>query len=349
MGLHAPFLFFIFLVFVHFSHAANSSSGENPCPKLLLKSVVENHGKGEKTPGGFSRTRTLLEYLRIFPTEVGEKIYALGGDATILEAGSGEAVAAEQMLQSGIDALVSEELALFKRDGAQWELALDKAEILRKIGNKPMRDRPKIIAVSKEMERKLDVSPYQGKLDLVTGRFFEDIPSSELGHPKLILDPIGVMSYTTHPSEVLRKYLEILASDGEIYLWMDGSRIDINYRREYTLDDGVRAMKSLNSTPANHFRWIVNLDGKRDVYFFDWLLSLNQPGLEVKELQTKMLLSFNQEGQRFLRENRYTTFRIRKTGKAEIKIPELELVKVDAFMNPPSRTFKVVQPEPGHH
>jgi hypothetical protein len=157
------------------------------------------------------------------------------------------------------------------------------------------------------------------------------------------------MSYTTHPSEVLRKYLEILASDGEIYLWMDGSRIDINYRREYTLDDGVRAMKNLKPTPANHFRWLVNLDGKREVYFFQWLLSLNQLGLEVKEMETKMLVSQSRDQERFLRENRYTTFRIRKTGKAEIQIPELELVKVDASMNPPGRTFRVVQPEPSHH
>ena len=340
-------LFFI-LVLGFPSASVQSAGGENPCPKLLLKSVVENHGKGQNTPGGFSRNRTLLEYLRIFPNELGEKIYSLGGNATILEAGSGEAIAAEQMLQSGIEGLVEDERELFRQQESKWELALDHSETLKKIGNKPMKDRPKIIAVSKEMERKLDVVPYHGKLELLTGRFFEDIPAAELGHPKLILDPIGVMSYTTHPSEVLRKYLEVLAPDGEIYLWMDGSRIEINYRREYTLDDGVRAMKNLNPTPANHFRWLVNLDGKREIYFFDWLLSLNQPGLEVKEMQTKMLLSVSRDHQRILRENRYTTFRIRKTGKAEIQIPELELVKVDPAMNPPGRTFKVVHPARVH-
>jgi hypothetical protein len=320
---------------------------ENPCPKLLLKQVVEAHGVSEFSPGGFSRRRTLLEYLRIFPTEVGEKIAALGGDALILEAGSGEGVAAEQMLQSRIDALIPQEKELFERDHARWELTSDPSGVLKRIGDQPLKDRPKILAVSKEMERKIDTGPYQGKLETMTGRFFEDIPSSELGRPNLILDPIGVMSYTAHPSEVLRKYLEILAPGGDIYLFMDGARIDMALRRHYTLPQGMEIIKKLTPAYANRYRWQVKLENGREVFFFDWLESLNQPDLEVKELETRMVLSFEKNGERYLRENRYTTFRIRKTGDGAIRIPELELIKVDATSNPPGRHLKEI-PDPKH-
>jgi hypothetical protein len=58
-----------------------------------------------------------------------------------------------------------------------------------------------------------------------------------------------------------------------------------------------------------------------------------------------MLLSFEKDQKKFLRENRYTTIHIRKTGKGPFRIPQLELVKADASNNPPDRIFKMVSPD----
>jgi len=319
---------------------------DNPCPKLLLRKVVARNGVTELYPEGFSRKRTILEYLRIFPTEVGDKIASMGGDELILEAGSGEGIAAEQLFGFSLETLLREEEALFDKSRAKWELVIDPSATLKRIGEKPLKDRPRIIGVSKEMDRKPVLGPYQGKLEFQTGRFFEDLPVQVFGNPKLILDPIGVMSYTAHPSEVLRTYLDILAPGGDIYMFLDGSRIEIEMRRSFTLGDGVQAIKALKPVFANRPRWIVEKAGSlRQAYFIDWLVSLSQPGLEVRELETKMLLSLEKDQKKFLRENRYTTIHIRKTGTGPFRIPQLELVKADASNNPPDRLFKIISPE----
>ncbi|NDG83931.1 MAG: hypothetical protein EBX52_02710 [Proteobacteria bacterium] len=343
MGLCAFRSLFVLLLLLPWVASALPDAFDSPCPKLLLKQVVERNGVSDLNPGGFSRHRTILEYLRIFPAEVGDKIAALGGDDLILEAGSGEGVAAEQLFGSNLESLLPEETTLFRQNHFQWELAVDPAATLKRIGNKSLKDRPRIIGVSKEMARNPSLVAFQGKLQFLKGRFFEDIPVGELGTPKLILDPIGVMSYTAHPSEVLKTYLDILAPGGDAYFFMDGSRIEIEMRRGFSLEDGVRAIKPLKPVYANRMRWLVEKEGSlRQAYFIDWLLSLNQPGLEVRELETRMLLSFEKDQKRFLRENRYTTIHVRKTGKGPVRIPRLELIKVDTASNPPDRFFKEV-------
>lgn len=61
-----------------------------------------------------------------------------------------------------------------------------------------------------------------GRLKILTGRFFEDIPTDELqsiGKIKMITDLYGVLSYSAHPDLVLKKYLEILSDDGSLFIF----------------------------------------------------------------------------------------------------------------------------------
>ncbi len=326
-----------FLVLPAFAWAG--PHGNNPCAELLLRAVVENHGVNEQFPRGFSRHRTLLDYLRMFPAEVGEKIANLGPEDVILEAGSGEGVAAEQILLRKLEGLLLNEEEMFERTKVTWELATDPSAVLKRIGAKPLRDRPTVIAVSKEMERTLDVTPYQGKLIVNTGRFFEDIPAEELGRPKLILDAIGVMSYTAHPTEVLERYLEILQPEGDIYLFMDLARVEIELRKGQTVAEGIEAMRFLRPVYANQPRWIVKDGHGASKWLHYWLLSLDQPGLSVEALESRMVLGFFEGQKKHLRENRYLTIHMKKTGKGKIKIPQLTLEAAEFELNPPSRTF----------
>lgn len=60
-----------------------------PEARKLLKKVVAHQGVTGESPLGFNRTRSLLQYLRYFPPELGEKIAALGPKDLILDAGAG--------------------------------------------------------------------------------------------------------------------------------------------------------------------------------------------------------------------------------------------------------------------
>lgn len=62
----------------------------------------------------------------------------------------------------------------------------------------------------------------QGRLKIFTGRFFEDITDSELkifGKFKIITDLYGIMSYAKEPDVVLQRYFDLLAENGEIYIF----------------------------------------------------------------------------------------------------------------------------------
>jgi hypothetical protein len=55
-------------------------------------------------------------------------------------------------------------------------------------------------------------------LKFITKKFVEDIPASELGRPKIIADFFGALSYTNDVERVLQKYVDVLRSDGKIFI-----------------------------------------------------------------------------------------------------------------------------------
>ncbi len=61
----------------------------------------------------------------------------------------------------------------------------------------------------------------KGRKDVLTGRFFENIPNSELrmlGKIGMIVDYYGVFGYSRRPDLIMKKYLEILEVNGEILM-----------------------------------------------------------------------------------------------------------------------------------
>jgi hypothetical protein len=277
----------------------------------------------------------------MFPPEVSEKIVALGGRDLILEAGAGEAIAAEQLFMKDLHGLLSDEAIELKKRGLDIWVQNHPNQALSKVSEKLLLERPSVLAVTKELDRKIDLERLGGKLKVVAGEYFEDISNSRLGRPKLILDPIGVMSYTGRPSEVLRKYVSTLDEHGDIYLLMDESyrsvgleaRVDpVTQRKAFSVKPGSDSWKYHNFP-----RWTVDLTDGTSIGFLDWLKSLNGHGLEVQELlNTELYVEKSTEGI----ERRWHSVKIRKTG-ASVTIPELEIVGVDESFNPPSRRFKV--------
>lgn len=295
-------------------------------PRDLLRKVVTEQGRRPDHPQGFTRDRSLLEYLRNFPPELGSRINRLDGSGLILEAGAGEAIAAEQLLQTRLEGLLLDEADEARHFKYQMTHSHDPAPELLRLSAKPLKDRPTVIALTKDLDRSLPLAPYQGKLKLITGQFFEEVPHAALGRPDLILDSIGVMSYTAEPSKVLRKYLEILKPDGDVYLLLDRS----------TRMEGARVW-----TAANRDRTRIEAGIGNSLDLFEWLKSLDGRGLEVKELETGKRIHFMKDGVPTYQDHRLHTIRIRRTG-GRIEIPELKLTQVLAEDNPPRRFFQVI-------
>jgi hypothetical protein len=303
------------------------AAGSERCdPRFLLRKVVSGQGRRPDHTRGFTRSRDLLEYLRSFPPEVGEKIAKLDGKGLILDAGAGEAIAAEQLLQSDLESLLLKDARNMKEQRVSIYQAKDPTRTIQEIGKKPVQDRPTVLALSKEMDRTLDTAPYRGKLKLLTGHFLEDLPAHSLGKPDLILEHIGVFSYTENPSVVLKKYLDVLKPNGDIYLIVDRS----------AREEGQRTW----SRP-NLGRSTVEVAPGRRIDLFEWLHSLHTKGIEVRELQNPHRVYYEEEGVTRYIDYSYHSFHIRKTSGA-ISIPELKLIDADTSENPPRRLFRVV-------
>ncbi len=305
---------------------ALAAAAEHCDPRSLLRKVVSEQGRRPDHARGYTRDRDLLEYLRSFPPEVGEKIAKLDGKGLILDAGAGEAIAAEQTLQTRLEGLLLDEADQMKLHKVVIQQSADASKFIHAISRKPMKDRPTMIALSKEMDRTLDTTPYQGKLKLLTGHFLEDLPASALGRPDLILEYIGVMSYSADPTTVLKKYLETLKPDGDIYLLFDRS----------LREQGERTWTSTHSG-----RSIVEEGISKNIDFYEWLKALDGKGIRVRELENLKRVYHSKEGRTHYFDYRYHTLHIRKTG-GHISIPKLKLVDAMTDENPPRRFFRVV-------
>ncbi len=85
---------------------------------------------------------------------------------------------------------------------------------------------PQYIGISFELIRRTpedvtEMAKRNPQQEFIVGHFFEKIPKKRLlsrGPIKLIVDFFGVLSYTARPSQVLRKYLEILDDSGYIMI-----------------------------------------------------------------------------------------------------------------------------------
>lgn len=109
-----------------------------------------------------------------------------------------------------------------------------------------------------------------GRMFLHTGKYFEDIPNQELvplgKQIRGIVDYFGIMSYTFRPDIVMKKYLELLASDGMIF-FADDPRLNFPKTKVYGFlgylkqIKGIRVMltKNISGYPGNGI--LVTLTG----------------------------------------------------------------------------------------
>jgi SAM-dependent methyltransferase len=142
------------------------------------------------------------------------------------------------------------------------------------------------------------------RLDVMVGRFIENIPASELPQSDVITDVYGPFAYTTRPDLVLHKYLSRLKPDGVIFMSL-GS------------DYGVFGRDDKVATASGK---VLTLE--------QWLSTLR--GVNVK--------MHKRQAQADMHEGHIWSVEITKTPGETPRIPELEILHYKPGM-PPIRLF----------
>ena len=323
-------------------------AGKNVCNEKL-KYLLELNGKNVDSPNGFTVDRNIIDYLRILPSEVMTKIIRLDKNDSILDAGSGESFFAQQIyqkelmnLKSNYDLTHEVETGFVPFNNSF--MVEDKSSMneeknaLQIFQNRHLLERPNVIAVTKVLNRKIDLSAYQNKLKIISGKFFNEIPISELGRPKLIFDIFGVTAYTDTLSEDLNHYLAVSQSSTDIYLPISMT-MEMEYFNAYTKNGGKFDKENSGYEAHNNFAktWIISKNGEEN-NLLNWILRFNAKGISV-EHKTRSNFYIKGEGDtKLISKITYHTLHL-KVKDQNFRFPELTLIDSEINTNPPFRIF----------
>lgn len=318
-----PFLF-LFLAF--YSASAFARPPQN-CPSAFerLTGIIESNF--------FQTRREFSHYAGTFPQSFSEQLARLGPAGHWIDAGSGEAFALEDFFK----AVVVDEAVLKKgtRPGffrqTREHVTDDQADFIARAFNfKEEVEKPRVTGISFVMERE---PPRHEKIQIKTGRFFEDIPIEELGSADLISDLYGVMSYSPRVDEVLRRYHQILKPGGRAYVHIG------DYIEKPLVQSVIRSMafeKPAWDAPFANSQ--VRKANGQTVSLLDWVQTL--PGFRVT-LEYRDLIEKSFRGDISGVIKRYTVV-FEKTGEP-LQVPSLRLTESDSG-KPPTRTFLELSP-----
>jgi hypothetical protein len=121
-----------------------------------------------------------------------------------------------------------------------------------------------LISVETPAEEIIDSQTNEIRRHVIKGKFIEDIADEELIKSDIITDMYGPMAYSSHPDQVLRKYINNLKQTGVVYIHL-GEDLDTF---------GI-------------YNEVLSRDGKF-YHFSEWLESI--PGLKVEIVKVHGLL-----------------------------------------------------------
>lgn len=263
---------------------AKSFGWENSPSKESAREVIRTRK--------FSGKRDLLAYLTDFPPEFAEDLFHLGPQQRLLDAGGGAFYFAEEMV------------SLRKPPKGSSELSAALKPKLTTFLETPLTQRPPVTSISLNLERK-NIPTYEGRLKLFWGRFFAEIPETELGKFDLIADLKGIFAYSPDADEVLRRYVQLLTDSGVIYLYLGSDD-----RQGFAYTSTVKTKDGRKITLAE---WVQGLPG----------------------LKTQLLAGSGAAAQSANR-----SLRIQLVDRAKLNIPVLSLLGIDSQKDgPPTRVY----------
>jgi len=291
------------------------AQSEGPCAVALekLNRLVQSNS--------FEVRREFANYTELFPQSFLNNISKLGADGHWVDAGSGEGFAVEDF-QSGT--VLHFESFVKNAESSFWQrrrILINKQDVeqaSRELNRRAPNEKPRITAIAFQMERK---PPQIPRVDFKIGRFFEDIPDSEIGQADIISDLYGVMSYSSQVDQVVKKYHKILKPGGRAYIFL-GDYVESPY--EHT---GWYA-----SIPKSE----VTLKKNQKTSLLDWLMSVKGFRATVEHRLVEIT------GRSVPHLIQRSTLVLEKISD-ELEIPELRLLGSDEA-KPPIRNFEEVMP-----
>lgn len=133
----------------------------------------------------FVTSRTLHEYAYNLHRDFSQSLNALKAEDTWIDLGAGKGQAAEDYFAS--------------RPYRQYAA--------------------NVVLITYKLDRLFGIRKYDGKLRVLEGRLWEDIPVNEIPKAKLMTDVFGALSYTRDLSTALTKIFESLEKNGELYVY----------------------------------------------------------------------------------------------------------------------------------
>ena len=303
---------FLVTIFVSASvHGTDQASAAAECEGSLSRIITNNL---------FQTKRHIDEIMNLMGPRFATKLQSLGGSGHVLDAGAGEAGFEYELFDASAYVQLYDDATIGNRYGfggiknkkaggqrlSPEEKVLDSffsrhRKLIKRTKNKDydweisLDHIPNVTAVSAVVEGSMPLASdrHKGKFSFLKGRFFEEISDSELirkyGPVDLIMDMYGVFSYSTSPSEVLQKYVNVMADDGEAHIFVGRTYSDSNLNKS-----------------------LVMLKEGRQISLVQWVKSIK--GLDVEVVASDLFY------------NGPTQVMIIKKKKKSVLIPQIQLV-----------------------
>lgn len=264
-------------------------------------------GKILKGSSGWTTNRDFQEYLIGFEDALAEPLARLGPSGHVVDMGSGESVFAEELLTiKGYDReRFIREYEFSEPTGADTYVlskktftptpATDKA--LSSFFSRPLQDRPHVTAVTAALKR--SIPDHEGRLNILQGKLFHDIPSDKIPSADIITDVFGVASYDPDLHFVLDRYFSILKPGGvALFFPADLGGVKIIGEQKQSFVDYLRSIKGLKVSVRKDFAGdeclVVERVSKDAIVFPGLKLRFRLPIMKNPEPRSYDLMSHDQ-------------------------------------------------------
>ena len=189
------------LIFLPDAHASDE------CNHVLKQMVA---ARAQIAANQFKVNRSLTDYLEDLDPQFAKRLEEATDKSHWLDLGAGEAYAIDAYFgNSEFRSIHPEAIAHPSEQKAIKQL-------IEKFQMKPYAKKAKATAITYQLNR-TDVKKLPKKMQILSKRFFEDIPNEEIGAFDIATDVVGIASYTTDPSKYFSKVVQLMKNDGTYF------------------------------------------------------------------------------------------------------------------------------------
>jgi SAM-dependent methyltransferase len=159
-------------------------------------------------------------------------------------------------------------------DGGSGNAYAQKDFLGSRDGHKIRPNGPKLTAITLKYPENQPKNLGHGQFIVLSGRYFEDIPTSEIRSADLITDVVGILNYSDQLDVALTKYLDLLKPNGKIYVFIPNNITFIKRgQRSLPLTEWLTTIPGL---------WIRPVYSKRSPYPSEFTFTIEKVGCGIQ-------------------------------------------------------------------